>query len=121
MTSMLLTTRMASAVSACGAAVEARAADMKSPSAGVPLSRLRERVGVRGEYVACPHPVASRLDLSRFTGEVRSRLLGAALGALRPAGVLLGVVLGTGFDEGTHLVLHRFHPSRGLDPLRAVP
>src|ERR1041385_5341637 len=49
------------------------------------------------------------------------RRLVASLGALRPAGVLLGVILRRRLDQRTHLVLDRVEPVRGLHPLGSVP
>src|SRR5690348_7888117 len=50
-----------------------------------------------------------------------SRRLVASLGALRPARVRRGVVLGGRIDQRNDLVLDRLDPVGRLDPLGAVP
>src|SRR6202521_4973143 len=49
------------------------------------------------------------------------RRLVARLGAFRPAGVLLHVVLGGRLDQRANAVLHGRDPVGNLDPLRPVP
>src|ERR1700674_3570076 len=71
---------------------------------------------------------SSRKTAARAASAGRGRLLLATLrrlvarlGAFRPAGVLLHVVLGGRLDQRAHAVLHGRDPVGNLDPLRPVP
>src|SRR3954469_11285240 len=110
---MLLTTRIAPAGAGSGAVLVARAADIKAP---ISLSRLRERDRVRAALTRS----AAAGSISS-AAPARLRLLGAAFGALRPAGVLLSILLGVLDEKRAHHVLHRIGPVRALRPLRPVP
>src|SRR3954453_8629954 len=110
---MLLTTRIAPAGAGSGPVLGGRAAAIKAP---ISLSRLRERDRVRAALTRS----AAAGSISS-AAPARLRLLGAAFGALRPAGVLLGILLGVLDEKRAHHVLHRIGPVRALRPLRPVP
>src|ERR1700731_4592889 len=99
----------------------------KNVSLSNPLTRIRRTRLSQG--VGPRNPLAknrilrsvNRIALKGGEGEGRLRRLVASLGALRPAGVRGGVLLGGRLDQRKHLVLHRLDPVGRLDPGVAVP
>src|SRR5206468_2623154 len=75
----------------------------------------------------CKHPTPPRPSAATTLPAVRGRdkpasaRLVARLRALRPRRVLGHVVLGCGFKQRTHLVLHGCDPVGDLDPFGPVP